>query len=63
MSNVVPKNGAEEPWAMESVDFIDSLGHSEIALKSDTEPAIIASRSRVAAGCKAESCNRGCDER
>ena len=34
--------------------FIDFLGYREITLKSDTEPAIIAFRNRVAAMCKAE---------
>ena len=36
------------------VKFIDLLGYREITLKSDTEPAIIAFRNRVAAMCKAE---------
>ena len=34
--------------------FIDLLEYREITLKSDTEPAIIAFRNRVAALCKAE---------
>ena len=34
--------------------FIDLLGYREITLKSDTEPAIIAFRNRVATLCKAE---------
>ena len=34
--------------------FIDLLGYREITLKSDTEPAIIALRNRVAGMCKAE---------
>ena len=34
--------------------FIDLLGYREITLKSDTEPAIVAFRNRVAAMCKAE---------
>ena len=34
--------------------FIDLLGYREITLKSDTEPAIIAFRNRVAEACKAE---------
>ena len=34
--------------------FIDLLGYREITLKSDTEPAIIAFRNRVAEMCKAE---------
>ena len=32
----------------------DLLGYREITLKSDTEPAIIAFRNRVAERCKAE---------
>ena len=36
------------------VRFIDLLGYREITLKSDTEPAIVAFRNRVAAMCKAE---------
>ena len=35
-------------------DSSDSLGYKEITLKSDTEPAIIAFRNRVAENCKAE---------
>ena len=31
--------------------FIDMLGYGEIALKSDTEPAIVAFRNRVAETC------------
>ena len=34
--------------------FIDLLGYREITLKSDTEPAIVAFRNRVAEACKAE---------
>ena len=34
--------------------FIDLLGYREITLKSDTEPAIIAFKNRVAEACKAE---------
>ena len=34
--------------------FINSLGYKEITLKSDTEPAIIAHRNRVAENCNAE---------
>ena len=34
--------------------FINSLGYKEITLKSDTEPAIIAFRNRVAENCNAE---------
>ena len=36
------------------VRFIDLLGYREITLKSDTEPAIVAFRNRVAAMFKAE---------
>ena len=36
------------------VRFIDLLGYREITLKSDTEPAIVAFRNRVAAMCKGE---------
>ena len=49
------KKGVEEPWTVERVaKFIDLLGYREITLKSDTEPAIIAFRNRVAETCKAE---------
>ena len=34
--------------------FSHLLGHREITLKSDTEPAIVAFRNRVAEMCKAE---------
>ena len=34
--------------------FIDLLGDREITVKSDTEPAIVAFKNRVAAMCKAE---------
>ena len=55
MSSVASKKGVEEPWAVERVvKFIDLLGYREITLKSDTEPAKIAFRNRVAALCKAE---------
>ena len=55
MSSVALKKGLEEPWAVERVvKFIDLLGYRETTLKSDTEPAIIAFRNRVAALCKAE---------
>ena len=55
MSSVALKKGVEEPWAVERVaKFTDLLGYREITLKSDTEPAIIAFRNRVAALCKAE---------
>ena len=36
------------------VRFIDLVGYHEITLKSDTEPAIVAYRNRVASMCKAE---------
>ena len=55
MCSLVLKTGIEEPWASERVArFINSLGCTEIALKSETEPAIIAFRNRVAENCKAE---------
>ena len=55
MSSVVWKKGIEEPCASEGVArFINSLGYKEITLRSDTEPAILASRNRVAENCKAE---------
>ena len=42
-------------WASERVArFINSLEYREITLKSDTEPAVIAFRSRVAKDCNAE---------
>ena len=36
------------------VMFVDSLGYREITLKSDTEPATIAFRNRVAEWCRPE---------
>ena len=55
MSSVALKKGVEEPRTIKRVvKFIDLLGCREITLKSDTEPAIIAFRNRVAAMCKAE---------
>ena len=55
MSSVALKKGVEEPWTIERVSkFIDLLGHREITLKSDTEPAVIAFRNRVVKMCKAE---------
>ena len=55
MSSVALKKGVEEPWTIERVvKFIDLLGYRDITLKSDTEPAIVAFRNRVAAMCKAE---------
>ena len=54
-SSVVLKRGLEEPWASERVtSFINSLRCKEITLKSDTEPAVIAFRNRLAENCKAE---------
>ena len=55
MSGVALKKGVEELWTIERVSkFIDVLGFREITLKSDTEPAIIAFKHRVAEMCKAE---------
>ena len=55
MSSVAERKGVEESWTIERVvKFIDLLGYREITLKSDTGPAIIAFRNRVAAMCKAE---------
>ena len=55
MSSVASKKGVEEPWTTETLaNFTDLLGYREIALKSDTEPAIIACRNRVTEMCKAE---------
>ena len=55
MSSLALKRGVEEPWTIERVaKFVDFLGYREITLKSDTEPAIIAFRNRVAEACKAE---------
>ena len=65
ISSMALKKGVEEPWTIERVvRFIDSLervvkfidlpGYREITLKSDTEPATVALRNRVAAMCKAE---------
>ena len=55
-SSVVPKKSIEEPWASERVArFINSFGYKEITLKSDTEPAMIAFRNRVAEICNAEA--------
>ena len=49
------KKGVDEPWTIVRVaKFMDLLGYREITLKSDTEPAIIAFRFRVAEMCKAE---------
>ena len=55
MSSVVLKKGIEELCVSERVArFINSLGYTEITLKSDTGPAIKAFRNRVAENCKAE---------
>ena len=55
ISSVAWKKGVEEPWTIERVvKFVDLLGYREITLKSDTEPATIAFRNRVAEMCKAE---------
>ena len=55
MSSVVLKKWIEELAASEGVArFISSLGYREITLKSDTEPATIAFRNRVAENCHAE---------
>ena len=55
MSSVALKKGVDEPRTIERVvKFIDLLGYQVITLKSDTEPAIIAFRNRVAAMCKIE---------
>ena len=55
MSSVALKKGVEELWTIERVaKFVDLLGYREITLKSDTEPAMVAFRNRVAAMCKAE---------
>ena len=49
MSSVALKKGVEEPWTTDRVaKFSDLLGYRESTLKSDTEPAIIAFRNRVA---------------
>ena len=49
------RKGFEDTWTTERVvRFIDLLRHREITLKSDTEPAIVALKNRVAAMCKAE---------
>ena len=55
MSSVALKKEVEEPWTVERVaKFIDLLGYREITSKSDTEPAIVAFRYRVAENCNAE---------
>ena len=55
MSSAALTKWVEEPWTIERVaKFIDLRGYCEITLKSDTEPAIIAFRDRVAETCQAE---------
>ena len=56
MSSVVLKKGIEEPWASEREwqDSSTRWEYEEITLNSDTEPAIIAFRNRVAENCNAE---------
>ena len=55
MSSVALKKRVDELWTIERVaNFIDLLRYREIILKSDTKPAIIAFRNRVAEMCKAE---------
>ena len=55
MSSVVLKKGIEELRASERVGKIHQfVGYTEITLKSDTEPAIIEFRNRVAENCNAE---------
>ena len=56
MSSVALYKGIEEPWTTESLaKFIDLLVYREITLKSDTELAIVAFRTREAEMCKAEA--------
>ena len=60
MSSIVLKKGIEEPWASERVAIIiKSSDHKEITLKSGTEPAIIAFRTRVAAEVTSEDAVKG----
>ena len=55
LSSMVLKMGIEEAWASErGARFINSLGYKEITLKSDTEPAMVAFRNRLAENCNAE---------
>ena len=56
MSSVALTKGTREPWTTERVAKFNLLGYREITLKSDTEPAIIAFRCRVA--CKQKSPQR-----
>ena len=54
MSSVALKKGVGEPWTVDRmVSFIDLFGYRESTMRSDTEPAIIAFRNRVAKMCKA----------
>ena len=55
MSSVALKKGVEEPWTIEKVE----LGYRDLTLKSDTEPAIIAFRNRVAENVQSRSHHRG----
>ena len=55
MSSVVLRKGIEEPWASERLArFVNSSGYREITSKSDTEPAMIAFRNRLAENFNAE---------
>ena len=55
MSSVLLEKEIEEPLASERVArFINSLRYKEVTLNSDTEPAVIAFRNRVAENCNAE---------
>ena len=55
MSSVCVEEGSRRTVDTgESGELFDLLGHREITLKSETEPAIIAFRNRVAEMCKAE---------
>ena len=64
MTSVALKKGVEELWTIERVaKFIDLLGYHETTLKSDTEPAMVAFRNRVAEMCESRSRHRGRSER
>ena len=55
VSSVVLKEGIEEPWASERVvRFINSLRVLRDHVETDTDPATIAFRNRVAENCNAE---------
>ena len=55
MNSVALKKGVEEPLTIKRVvNFIDLHGYHEIALKSDTEPAIIAFRNGAVEMWKAD---------